>query len=259
MKRLLLGIGLACLALGSAGCCCWEGSGWTPCPWPGCGWEPGCGWNGGGGCGWGGWCGWPCNRPGGCGEVYWGDWCTGNPHCSTCDDCANWVGPPTPGGNGLPPETYSRAHPYGNQVVRDVPSRSMDQNAPQMARKTRPPQRSQQMVRRAPSSQGAPQMTRRPPQNTPQMVRPGNNRQYPAGRPSPQMAQRNRPQEYEGAVQYLGTTDRLVKPAALPSSRSANPSTVARRGEPTLAEPDDQVEEESPSQVRRTSQRQYVR
>ncbi len=85
------------------------------------------------------------------------------------------------------------------------------------------------------------------------------------------MAQGGRPQEYEGAIQYLGTTDRLVKPATLPSSRSASSSSVARRGEPTparsssvarrgeptLAEQADQ--DEAPSPVRRTSQSQYVR
>jgi len=237
MKRLLLGLCLASLTLGTAGCCCWQGSGWTPCPWPGCGWEPGCGWNGGG-CGWGGWSGWGCNRPGGCGEWYWGDWCTGNPHCSTCDDCGNWVGPPSPGGNGGPPETYSRAHPYGNQVVRGASQRQMS------------PQMQQQMVRRAPP----------PRQYSQQLVRRGNPHQYPAGRPAPQVAQRGNPQEYEGAIQYLGTTDRLVKPATVAKNRPANSSAVARRGEPTLADPDDQYQDEAPAQVRRTSsQRQYVR
>ena len=243
MKRLLLGLCLASLTMVTAGCCCWQGSGWTPCPWPGCGWGQGCGWNGGGpgcgcddGCGgggWGGWAGWGCNRPGGCGEMYWGDWCTGDPHCSTCDNGGNWVGPPSPGGNGLPPGTYSRAHPYGNQVVNGAAPRRSPQMQQQMARRSPPPEYSRQMVTR------------------------GNPNQYPGRRPAPQMADRGPRQEYEGAVEYLGTTDRIVKPATVAKNRSSSPASVARRGEPTLADPDQEFD--APPQVRRTSQRQYTR
>ncbi len=237
MKRVLLGLSLACLSLGTAGCCCWQGSGWSPCAWPGCGAGGGCG----GGCGdtcggWGGWNGWGCGRPGGCGEIYWGDWCTGDPHCSTCDNCANWVGPPSPGGNGLGPDTYSRAHPYGNQVVRSSPQRRPSQM-----------QMQSQMARRAPPAEYAPQMVSRG-------VRSSNGLPRVQGQ---QYAQRGPVQEYEGATQYLGTTDRLVKPATLPGSRSSNAASVARRGQPTLADPE--FDDADQPQVQRTSQRTYVR
>lgn len=236
MKRLLLGLSLACLSIGAAGCCCWQGSGWSPCAWPGCGWNAGCG----DGCdtcgGWGGWNGWGCGRPGGCGEMYWGDWCTADPHCSTCDNGGNWVGPPSPGGNGLPPQSYSRAHPYGNQVVRSGPPRSAPQGA--------------MMARRSPPAEYDPPLNHRPGQ-----------RQYYAKRPAPQQqyAGRGPAQEYEGATQYLGTTDRVVKPASMPSSRATNASSVARRGQPTMADPDADYDDAPRAQVRRTSQRQYVR
>jgi hypothetical protein len=239
MKRVLLGLSLACLSLGTAGCCCWQGSGWSPCAWPGCGAGGGCG-DCGGGCGdtcggWGGWNGWGCGRAGGCGEIYWGDWCTGDPHCSTCDNCANWVGPPSPGGNGLGPDTYSRAHPYGNQVVRSSPQRRPNQMQSQMARRSPPPEYAPQMVSRG--------------------VRSGNGRPRPQGQQ--QFAQRGPAQEYEGATQYLGTTDRLVKPATLPGRSSSNAASVARRGQPTLADPE--FDDVNQPRVQRTSQRTYVR
>ncbi|HEY4312628.1 MAG TPA: hypothetical protein VGN12_24475 [Pirellulales bacterium] len=233
MKRVLLGFSLVCLSLGAPGCCCWQGSGWSPCAWPGCGWGDSCG---GGDCGGGG-CGGGCGGKGGCGEIYWGDWCTGNPHCSTCDGCGNWVGPPSPGGNGLGPDTYSRAHPYGNQVVRSGPPRSQSQMQmqSQMARRSPPPEYAPKMVKRGPRSyNGQPRM-----------------------QGQPQYAQRGPVQEYEGAIQHLGTTDRLVKPATLPGRSSSSVSSVARRDEPTLAEP--QLDDVEQPQVRRTSQRTYVR
>jgi len=253
MKRFLLGICLACLSIGTTGCCCWEGSGWSPCAWPGCGWGKSCGGCGDscGGCdtcgGWGGWNGWGCGNKGGCGEVYWGDWCTGNPHCSTCDGCGNWVGPPSPGGNGLPPESYSRAHPYGNQVVRSSkPMRVSPSAAPETM-----------MARRAPPSDYKPQLTHRPGTRQYYSKRPQGPQFGPQGQ---QYAQRGPKQEYEGAIEYLGTTDRLVRPATLPGS-SASSSSVARRGEPTLAEPEAEFTAERPQpQVRRTSsQRTYTR
>ena len=76
-----------------------------------------------------------------------------------------------------------------------------------------------------------------------------------------QYAQRGSAQgqrEYEGAVQHLGTTDRLVKPATLPSRSSSNTANVARRSsQPTLADPQD--DDYGSSRVQRTSQRTYVR
>jgi hypothetical protein len=248
MKRVVLVLSLACLTLGAPGCCWWQGSGWSPCCWPGCG-GGGCGGGDcgggdcGGGCGdscggWGGWNGFGCGRPGGCGEIYWGDWCTGNPHCSTCDDCGNWVGPPSPGGNGLGPDTYSRAHPYGFQVVRNGAQSMPNQ-----------PSRSQ-MARRSPPSEYSPKMTH----GTRSYVA----RPRSSGPQGQQYAQRGPAQEYEGAVQYLGTTDRLVKPATLPGRSTSSTANVARRsGQPTLADP--QTEDFNSSRVQRTSQRTYVR
>jgi hypothetical protein len=104
------------------------------------------------------------------------------------------------------------------------------------------------------------QMVRRPApprQYSEQLVRRGNPNQYPAGRPARQVARRGQPQEYEGAIQYLGTTDRVVRPANVARNRAANSSAVARRDEPTLADPDEEMD--APPPVRRTSQRQYVR
>ncbi len=241
MKRVLLGLSLACLSLGTAGCCCWQGSGWSPCTWPGCG-GGGCG---GGGCGdscggWGGWNGWGLRwrlrRQRRLRRDLLGRLEHRNPHCSTCDNCANWVGPPSPGGNGLGPDTYSRAHPYGNQVVRSSPQRRSNQM-----------QMQSQMARRSPPAEYAPQMVSRG-------VRSGNGRPRVQGQ---QYAQRGPVQEYEGATQYLGTTDRLVKPATLPGSSSSNAASVARRGQPTLADPE--FDDVNQPRVQRTSQRTYVR
>ncbi len=247
MKRLMLGLCLAMLAA-SGGCCCMEGSGWTPFPWPGCGWDPGCGWNGGG-CGWGGWNGWACNRPGGCGEVYTGDLWNGNPHCSTCDGCGNWVGPPSPGGTGVKPEIYGQMGPYGQQVARNY-NPSAGRNV-QLGRSMPPKEYSPQMVRRSNPRQYS---TRAQQQ---QMARNGGPR--PGPRPGPNGQQNG---DYEGAVQYLGTTDRLVKAAEIPPGATTTPpaANVARRNQqPTLADPQDGPDDYQDPRVQRTSQRTYVR
>lgn len=164
MRRLLLGMCLACFIAANAGCCgpCSHWLGWRRC-------GAGCGGGGCGSCGGGcceescapcGDCGscnqcdscgfgpdisackpWGCRygRPGGCGEFYWGDWCTGNPHCQTCDNCGNWRGPDSPGGQGQPPNLYSKSHPYGNQVVggKILPPQGY---APQLVRRMNPNQ-----------------------------------------------------------------------------------------------------------------------
>ena len=152
MKRVLLGLSLACLSLGTAGCCCWQGSGWSPCAWPGCGAGGGCG----GGCGdtcggWGGWNGWGCGRPGGCGEIYWGDWCTGDPHCSTCDRSA--------------PTGLVRHRPVA-MVSAPILTHALIRTATRWcaALRTRRPSQMQmqsQMAHRAPPAEYAPQMVSR--------------------------------------------------------------------------------------------------
>ena len=144
----------------------------------------------------------------------------------------------------MPPEVYGHNGPYGQQVARNMPSRPAQS----------------QMVRNVPPRQYGPQMARR----TNQRVYGG--RMGPPMGPqmssqmAPQMAQRGGVQEYEGAIQYLGTTDKLVKPATLPGRPTASPSNVARRGQPTLAEPPSSEDQESePREVRRASSRQYTR
>jgi hypothetical protein len=67
------------------------------------------------------------------------------------------------------------------------------------------------------------------------------------------MARRGQRQEYEGAVQYLGTSDRLVKPATPPGA-----TAVARRNQPTLADPESDRDYDD-AQVRQTARRQYTR
>jgi hypothetical protein len=87
----------------------------------------------------------------------------------------------------------------------------------------------QQFVQRSrPNAYGAGQMVRRP---TSQM------NQQMGSQMSPQMAPPRgqvargggNQREYEGAIEYLGTTDRVVTPAEAPQ--------MARGGQPTLAEP----------------------
>ena len=116
----------------------------------------------------------------------------------------------------------------------------------------------QQIVRRIPQRPPQQQMARYapPPQYAPSVARRGNQRVYSGrvGPPQQQMARRGQPQEYEGAVQHLGTTDRLVTQAAQPRS-----AAVARRSQPTLADPEgDQYQDSAPPQVRQTSRRQYA-
>jgi hypothetical protein len=105
-----------------------------------------------------------------------------------------------------------------------------------------------QMARRSPPPEYAPKMVKRGPRSY---------NGQPRMQGQPQYAQRGPVQEYEGAIQHLGTTDRLVKPATLPGRSSSSVSSVARRDEPTLAEP--QLDDVEQPQVRRTSQRTYVR
>jgi len=180
MNRLLLGACLACFIAANSGCC-HPRSHWLG--WKACG--PGCG-SCGGGCGeescapcndcgscndcgaYDGSCPdcsactpWGCKfgRPGGCGEFYWGDWCTGSPKCQTCDNCANWIGPDSPGGAGQPPNMYSKAHPYGNQVVgtKTLPPTGY---SPQIVRHMSPkqyaPTRASQLAKRAAEKAGQP-------------------------------------------------------------------------------------------------------
>ncbi len=127
-------------------------------------------------------------------------------------------------------------------------------------------QQQQMMARNAPPRQYGPQMARRTNQRVyggrmaPQMGPPTGPQMGPQS--GSQMAQRGgKPQEYEGAIEYLGTTDRLVKPATLPgSSPSPSPANVARRGEPTLADPPASGDQDAaPSQPVRRASRQYMR
>ncbi|MBI2825222.1 MAG: hypothetical protein HYX69_11105 [Planctomycetia bacterium] len=178
--------------------------------------------------------------------MYWGDMCTGNPHCSTCDQCGNWVGPPSPGGNGVPAEVYGHRGPYGQQVARA--SRQM--RSPEMIVRRGPSRpATSQVVRASAPPRVAPQMARRsaPPQYAaPQVVRRSSPRPT-SSRPAPQTAGRGHRQEYEGAVEVLGVTDRVTVPASA--------YATSRRNEPTLADEPAAEQVSATTPVRSTSRR----